>query len=146
MYNGLLHAHSGLRWILLIALIFAVVTAIVRWKKGSGFSVGGRVLNLVTMISTHIQLLLGLVLYFISPNVQLEGMFDVAKIRFFTLEHFILMIVAIVLITIGYGKVKKAEKPKSKNRLTVIYYGIALLLILISIPWPFREQLGGSWF
>ena len=146
MYNGLLHFHSGLRWIALIALVIAVVSAFMRWKNGSGFGVKGKLLNLITLASIHLQLVIGLLLYFVSPKVQLSGMFDNAIVRFYTLEHFVMMIIAIALITIGYSKVKKASKDKKKNRLTFIFFGIGLLIILIAIPWPFRENLGAGWF
>ena len=67
--------------------------------------------------------------------------------RFRALEHPLGMIIAILLITIGYGKIKRADTDAAKFRALKIFYGLALLLILISIPWPFREGMAGyGWF
>ena len=95
---------------------------------------------------THFQLLLGLILYFISPKVIFSGasMKD-PLLRFFLVEHIALMLAAVVLITVGYIKFQKADEIRRRHKITVIYYGIALLLILAAIPWPFRN-LGGGWF
>lgn len=145
MYEGLKHAHSGLRWIFLILLLLAVVNAFIKWKGNGKFSSQDQKLNLFTFIFSHIQLLLGLMLYFISPKVQFTA--DVMKNaagRFFTVEHMMMMLIAIILITIGYGKAKRAIENRVKFKTTFMYYFIALLLILIAIPWPPRH--GASWF
>jgi membrane protein DedA with SNARE-associated domain len=97
------------------------------------------------MTFMHLQLIIGLILYFISPKVIFSGssMSD-PILRFFLVEHISLMLIAVVLITVGYVKTKKIEGVK-KYRTILIYYVISLLLILASIPWPFRD-LGGKWF
>ena len=118
----------------------------VRWKNGSGFGVKGKMINLITLASVHLQLVIGLVLYFISPKVSLSNVFANDVHRFYTLEHLVMMVVAIALITIGYSKAKKATKDKAKNRKTFIFFGLGLIIILAGIPWPFREALGGGWF
>jgi hypothetical protein len=144
MYPGLVHAHSGLRWIALILLVVAVVTAISKWQGRSGYTDGNRKLYLFTLISVHTQLLIGLLLFFISPKVDFSMMSE--KIyRFYTAEHTAGMLIAIVLITIGYSKSKRADDGVTKQRLISIFYGIGLLLILASIPWPFRIP-GAGWF
>jgi hypothetical protein len=144
MYPGLVHAHSGLRWIALVLLVVAVITAISKWQGRSGYTDGNRKLYLFTLISVHIQLLIGLLLFFISPKVNFSMMGE--KIyRFYTAEHTAGMLIAIVLITIGYSKSKRADDTTAKQRLIGIFYGIGLLLILASIPWPFRIP-GAGWF
>ncbi|QKZ14423.1 cytochrome B [Spirosoma sp. KUDC1026] len=144
MYPGLVHAHSGLRWIALILLIVAVITAIAKWQGRSGYTDGNRKLYLFTLISVHTQLLIGLLLFFISPKVNFSMMGE--KIyRFYTAEHTVGMLIAIVLITIGYSKSKRADDATTKQRLIGVFYGIGLLLILASIPWPFRIP-GAGWF
>lgn len=140
MYNGLLHAHSGLRWVVLVLLIAAIVHAFM--KKDFGLNNQNRKLAMFAMISVHIQLLIGLVLYFISPKVQFSSeVMGQALGRFYTVEHLIGMLLAIAIITIGHSKGKKTESFKP----IAIYYLIGLFLILVSIPWPFRE-LGAGWF
>ncbi len=144
MYSGLVHAHSGLRWIALILLVAAVATAIGKWQGRSGYTDGNRKLYLFTLISVHTQLLLGIVLLFISPKVNF-GMMSEKLYRFYGAEHTTGMLIAIILITIGYSRSKRASDATAKHRLVAIFYGIGLLLILASIPWPFRIA-GAGWF
>jgi len=147
MYNMLKHAHSGIRWILLILLIYAVFNAYTKWKGNNAYQEKDRKLNLFTFIATHVQLLLGLGLYFISPKVQFTGeVMKNAVGRFYTVEHLSLMLIAVILITVGNIKSKKMAEDGRKFKTVFTYFAIALLLILISIPWPFRAALGGSWF
>jgi glucose uptake protein GlcU len=144
MYSGLVHAHSGLRWVALVLLVAAVVVAIGKWQGRSGYTDGNRKLYLFTLIAVHTQLLIGLVLYFISPKVDFSQMSD-KLYRFYTVEHTTGMLIAIILITIGYSRSKRATDAVTKQRLVGIFYGIGLLLILASIPWPFRIP-GAGWF
>lgn len=143
MYSGLVHAHSGLRWIALILLLASVVVAISKWQGRSGYTEGNRKLYLFTLIAVHTQLLIGLILYFISPKVNF-GLMSEKLYRFYTVEHTTGMLIAIVLITIGYSRSKRATDNVTKQRLIAILYGLGLLLILASIPWPFRIP-GAGW-
>ncbi len=147
MYNGLLHAHSGLRWVVLLLLVIAVFKALLKWRSNAPFTDGDRKLNLFTMISAHVQLILGLVMYFISPKVQFTaGVMKDPLIRFFTAEHSVMMLLVIVLITIGYSRSKKAIEDSQKFKSAFTYFLIALIVLLAGIPWPFREALGAGWF
>lgn len=146
MYNGLLHAHSGLRWIVLALLIWALVKAISGWLGQKEYQNSDRLSALFALIFTHIQLLIGLGLYFISPKVAfVEGMMQNSEMRFYAVEHIAMMIVAIALITIGFSTAKRAAAATAKHKKVAIYYGIGLLIILVSIPWPFRIT-GAGWF
>jgi hypothetical protein len=73
-------------------------------------------------------------------------MMEDAAVRFYTMEHLVGMLIAIALITIGYSKSKRAATDAKKFGAIATFYLIGLILILASIPWPFRENLGGSWF
>ena len=146
MYNILQHAHSGFRWLVLTAIVAAIITAITQWNKHVQ---DGTQLRYATsaMIVTHIQFLLGLIIYFVSPKVQFAG--EVMKddiLRFYTVEHFAMMFIAVILITVGHGKAKRRVKTMNKAKTIFWYYLIALIIILAAIPWPFREGLGGGWF
>ncbi len=144
--NMLVHAHSGLRWVVLLLLIAAIFKALIKWRSNAPFTEGDRKLNLFTMISAHVQFLLGLVLFFISPKVNLSGLDMKNPIeRFFTMEHSVMMILAIVLITLGYTKSKKAVEENKKFKTAFTYFLIALLVLIAGIPWPFRN-LGAGWF
>ncbi|MBC7568713.1 MAG: cytochrome B [Spirosoma sp.] len=144
MYSGLVHAHSGLRWIALVLLVVASLVAISKWLGRSGYTDGNRKLYLFTLIAVHTQLILGLVLYFISPKVNF-GLLSEKVYRFYTVEHTTGMLIAIILVTVGYSLSKRAIDTTKKQRLIGIFYGIGLLLILASIPWPGRN-LGAGWY
>lgn len=146
MYNGLVHAHSGLRWIVLFLLIYAVYNAFSKKNNGTEWTDKDKKLTLFAMIFTHIQLLIGVVLYFISPLVNFsEGFMKNPVYRFYSVEHISLMLVAIALITVGYSKSKRATESAKKFGAVAMFYLIGLVLILVSIPWPFRN-LGAGWF
>lgn len=148
MFSGLLHAHSGLRWILLILIIVSIFNAFKKWKGNEFFSSLDNKLSLLTMILSHIQLILGFGLYFMSGKVKLNG-FSMANTsdRFFTVEHIFGMIVAIILITLGRIQSKKMTTDTLKHKKIFIMFLIALIIIFVTIPWPFREVLGvPSWF
>lgn len=145
MYNGLMHAHSGMRWIIVIVLVLSFLVALIKWLSKSQSDTGLKPLSLITMISAHIQLLVGLILYFISPKVVLSTVaFKDTVMRFFTLEHSLIMLIAITLITIGHSSAKK-KTGVSKSKTLSIYFGLALLLILYMIPWP-GQGFGVGWF
>jgi hypothetical protein len=98
------------------------------------------------MISLHVQLLIGLILYFISPKVSFNAGWMANKItRFFGMEHFLLMVLAIVVITVGRRKAENATEASQKHQLILKWFVIGLVLILAGIPWPFRG-LGSGWF
>lgn len=147
LYNILAHAHSGLRWLVLLFLVLAVAQAFSRWRSNTWSPADPPRSTLLAFIFTHVQLLLGLVLYFISPKVQFtsETMGN-ALLRFYTVEHLSMMLLAIILITIGYARAKRQRGMAASHRTVFVFYGIGLLLILASIPWPFRTALGGGWF
>ena len=145
MYNGLVHAHSGLRWIVLILLLAAIFNAFSKKNSGS-YSEGDRKLALFAMISTHVQFLIGIILYFISPLVVFAGeSMKNTVLRFYLVEHILLMLIAIALITVGHSKSKKATDAAAKFKAISVFYLIALILILAAIPWPFRIE-GAGWF
>jgi uncharacterized membrane protein len=144
MYSGLVHAHSGLRWIALILLLVAVVTAFNKRNGFGSFADGDRKLYLFTLISVHTQFLLGLILLFISPKVNFSLLSE-KLYRFYSVEHTVGMLIAIALITIGYSRAKRVSEATAKHKQISTFYGLGLLLILISIPWPFRI-VGAGWF
>ncbi|MFP8488951.1 cytochrome B [Gracilimonas sp. Q87] len=146
MYTGLLHAHSGLRWILLVLIVWAIIKAISGWMGQKEYQKSDRIAALLALIVTHIQLLIGLVLYFISPKVSFEsGVMESTLLRFYTVEHITMMIIAIALITFGFSSAKRLEASLAKHKRVAITYGIGLLIMIASIPWPFRG-LNTGWF
>lgn len=152
MYTGLLHFHSLLRWVLLLLLIVVVVKAWMGRSGGKTFSAGDKKLSLFTMITAHLQLVLGGLLYMVSPTVQsaiadMGAAMKNSVARFWAVEHLLTMIIAIALLTIGHIKAKKAATDQEKFKALSLWFTIGLILILASIPWPFREVgLGRGWF
>ena len=143
----MIKAHSGWRWVVLILLIWAIVAMFRGWKKNAPYTDKDRKIGLFAMVAFQLQWVFGLILYFISPKVQfVEGFMKSTVLRFYGLEHIVAMSIAFALITIGYSKAKRAEEEKKKFKTQFIFYTIALLIVLLSIPWPFRTELGGGWF
>ena len=146
MYEILKLSHSGLRWLVLIALIFAIVNSFGKTRGGITFSRTDKRRSLIALIFTHIQFLLGLVLYALSPKVVFDASAMKSDVlRFFLVEHLAIMLVAVILITIGYSRAKRTSLDGKKFKSILIFYTIGLILILLGIPWPFRE-LGAGWF
>jgi len=140
IYGILVHLHSGLRWVVLLLLIYAIINAARSISSGK-YLKKDKMVNLFTMISLHIQLLIGLILYFVNGRGRInfgEGWMSDPMSRFYGLEHISVMIIAIAIITIGRRRAeKKLEGTRNKHRAILISYIIGLILILISIPWPF---------
>lgn len=150
MYTGLLHAHSGLRYIVIALLIIVIAQAFVGWFGQKPFTESNRKLSLFALISVHIQLVLGLILYFISPTVEL-ALADMGAamkdpvLRFWAVEHITAMIIGIILITIGYSTAKRAVNDKAKFTRIALFYLIGFILIISMIPWPWTKVARG-WF
>ncbi len=147
MFNGLLHAHSGLRWILLILLLATIFTAFNKWKSNAAYLDSDNKLSLFTMILAHIQLLIGLYLYMTSGKVNLSNLnMGNAVERFFAIEHIFGMLLAITLITLGRIQSKKLTTDTLKHKKIFRMYLSALVIMLVTIPWPFRNLGISSWF
>jgi len=149
MYTGLLHTHSLLRWIMLVLLIAAIFRAYNGWQTKRNYTPADKKLTLFTLIFSHIQLLIGFLLYMVSPTIQLQALPDMAAamkdkmLRFWAVEHISMMIIAIMIITIGYSLAKRATNDADRFRKIFIYFLISLLIILITIPWPFTQTGAG---
>jgi len=128
--------HSLWAFLVLAVLILAVVNAIIGLTQKKEFTHKDFRLGLFSLITTHIQFLIGIALYFISGRYNINGaVMKDASARLLALEHPLMMIIAIVLITIGWSKHKKDVKSESKFKKFAIFYGLALVIILSRIPW-----------
>lgn len=152
LYSALVHTHSIGRWIVLLLLIFAILNSLIAGKRP--YIRTDNRLGLLLTIAADLMLLIGIYLWFVGPMgyklIETSGMGPVMKnptSRFFAVEHLAGMLIAIVLIHIGKVQGKKAISDKAKHRRTMIFYLVALLIILASIPWPFREiGLNSGWY
>ncbi|MDQ3109993.1 MAG: cytochrome B [Bacteroidota bacterium] len=150
MNNIIHHAHSGLRWVALLLLLLTIFKAFSGMSGNKVFTAGDKKLALFTLISVHLQLVLGLLLY---ANLVMTAGFTFSAsmkdplMRFFSVEHIATMIIAIALITIGYSKAKRATSDRGKFKTIAIFFTIGLILILAMIPWPFMAKFAGfKWF
>lgn len=139
MYTGLKHLHSSLPYLLLPLLIISVVIFLVKWLSGGRFGKSDKLLGLISMILAHLQFVVGLVLYFISPLVkQALGSGELMKNethRFHGVEHISIMIIAVIVLTIGYSRSKRKPLDKQRFKTLTIFYLIGVLLMLSRIPW-----------
>lgn len=133
--------HSYFAYIVLLILILATANALIGWltKKEFRFDKDLRV-SLFALILSHLQLLIGLILFFVSANglkaIQTFGIGGLnSASRLFAVEHPFINILAIALITIGWSRHKKKEEDTAKFKSIGIFYGLGLLLILSRIPW-----------
>ena len=140
MYIGLKHLHSFLPYLLLTVLLYTFVKSAIAYFGQHSHTEGHRKNGLILLILAHIQLLIGGVLYFVSP-MSTSGLNDLgaamkdSTLRLYTLEHPLMMILAIALITMAYSKSKKDISSHLKHKIKCIYFGLALVLILSKIPW-----------
>jgi len=136
MYEFIQKFHSGWAFLVILVLVIAVVNSFIGKSSNREFTAKDRKIALFALIGTHTQLLVGLVLYFLSPlGSAAFGQMKEASLRLTSLEHPLVNIIAIALITVGWSKHKKADSSELKFKSIAIFYGLGLVLILSMIPW-----------
>ena len=143
--------HNIMRWAILLFGLWTLLNAITGIMSKRAYTANDNRSNLFFMISCDIQLLLGLALYFSNSwfDKLKTGMGPVMKNsydRFFTIEHTTMMILAWILVHVGRTSVKRASTDAAKHRKMLLFFGLALLLILAAIPWPFRTEIARPLF
>jgi len=131
MYEILRSAHSGWRYVVILLLLAAFITALSGFTGKKAFTEGNRKLAVFALISSHIQLLLGLLLYFMNDWYKMDS--SVASNRYWKMEHIAMMAIAVILITVGNAKSKKAVDGVAKHKSIFMFFGIALLIITVAI-------------
>lgn len=140
-YNFIKEAHSGWAYLVLLLLLIAGVNALIGFSSNKTFTAKDRKISLFGLIASHVQLLLAMILYFISPyykTMKEIGMGEVMKnsdLRLYIIEHPLINLIAIILVTVGWSKHKSATTDKAKFKSIWLMYLIALVLILSRIPW-----------
>ena len=151
LYSVMVHVHSVGRWIVLLLLLFAIFNSLIAGNRP--FIKSDNRLGLLVTIFADLMLLVGIYLYVVGPRgykifEAYGGMGAVMKdatARFYAVEHLAGMLIAIVLLHIGKAQARKPIGDRAKHKRTMIFYLLALLIILVSIPWPFR-QVAGGWY
>lgn len=141
MYTGFLHLHNTLRWLVLLSLVITLVKYVSGWLGNQSWKKTDNILGIVFTSLMDLQLLTGLVLYFFLSPVTKLAMSDFGAamkdpgLRFYAVEHFSMMLIAVVLVHIGRSKSKKAKTDSAKFKTATIFFLIALVVILAAIPW-----------
>jgi hypothetical protein len=146
MYQTLIPFHSIIRWLLVTGLAYALIKSIIGLTTKSPYSKLDNIVRSATSAISHIQLIIGFILYFKSPIVsyfreQGSATLRYTDIAFFSVFHIAFMVIAILLITIGAAKAKRAKTDYDKHRQTFWWFGVAALLIFLAIPWPFSPYV-----
>jgi thiosulfate reductase cytochrome b subunit len=142
MYPYLLVFHSLFRWLVLASLLFAIYKAYTGYFHNRPFTKSDNAIRHWTATIAHIQLITGIILYIKSPVVQYfwsnpGEAFHYSDTAFFGLYHFILMLTSVMVVTIGSALAKRKPADREKFKIMLIWFGIALFIIFIAIPWPF---------
>ncbi|PWB27985.1 hypothetical protein [Flavobacterium sp. HTF] len=151
MYSTLLFLHSIVRWLVLLSLFYSLVRAYKGHFRKLPFSKTDNSVRHWTATIAHIQLMVGIVLYSQSPIIKYfwnnfaQASKDINTL-FFGLIHFVLMLIAIIVITIGSAAAKRKTVDEDKFKTMLIWFSIALLIIFIAIPWPFSPLANRPYF
>lgn len=141
MYETVKFLHSYWAYLALVILVISTLNALFKYLGNKEFGAFDFRVSLFTLIVVHIQLLIGVVLFFSAGYLTIireTGMGEIMKnasLRSNIIEHPLTMIIAVVLITMGYSKHKKKLTSKPKFKRLAIFYTIALILVLTKIPW-----------
>ena len=140
MYTLLLSIHSIVRWFILLVFVYAIIRAFYGWLLAKEFTKTDKRILLITASLAHLQLVVGVWLYFVSPivNFFIHNFHEAVKqkeFRFFGMEHSLLMLIAITLITIGSSLAKRKKTDKAKFRTIAVWYTLGLILILSAMPY-----------
>jgi hypothetical protein len=134
MYSTFLLLHSVVRYFVLIMLIVLVFKSLAGWMGKSSYTENDNKIGLFTLILTHTQFLLGILVYFVSPFVRFSSLaMKEPHIRYWTAEHITIMLIAVVLITVARTTSKKISEGVARHRRLFILNAIALIVILAGI-------------
>jgi hypothetical protein len=147
MNSALLHTHNLLRWGVLIAGLLAIYLAYTGISNKRAWETKDNKAGMWFVLFCHLQLVLGLVLYFMMDKQSIfsnmaEGMKD-PYTRYWGMEHLLGMIIAIAVVQFGRIASKKAGNDLLKHKKALIWYGVAMLLFVINIPWPWKTVARG---
>lgn len=151
MYQILILLHSSFRWLVVSSLLIALYTAATGYFQKRTFNKTDNAIRHWTATIAHIQLMIGMLLYFESPlTAYFQKNFSTAKesveLVFFGAIHASFMLIAIVVITIGSALAKRRATDKEMFKTMLIWYTIAFLIIFLAIPWPFSPFVNRPYF
>jgi hypothetical protein len=145
MYTGFIHLHALLRWVLVVLAVVVPVLLVLRQQQGGAYP---RKLVASFLGLFHVNVLVGLVLWLALSPISKAFFDDVgggmknANLRFYGMEHALLMLVAAVVATVGSARARRAQTDAAKIKTALVFFGIAIVQMLVAIPWPFRGEIG----
>lgn len=150
MYYTLIVLHSLVRWLVLVVLLLAIYRSWRGWLGRKGFTKWDNTLRALTITLAHVQLTIGVWLYLVSPLIKsflhnYSTTVGIRGIRFFGMEHSLMMILAVTFITIGGSQARRRSMDGQKFKAMAIWFTIALVVIFVSIPWPFSPMAERPW-
>ena len=140
-YSFVLAVHNILRWIVLILLVVALVRALWEWFGNREWTSTDRKIGMFYSVSLDVQVLLGLILYFVLSPITTSALRNFSEaignsgLRFYTIEHAIMMLLAVIFAHIGVASAKRTEESINKYRRTVLWFSLSLIAILVGMPW-----------
>lgn len=151
MYSSLLLLHSLFRWLVVASLLIGISKSIIGLISQRKFSPIDNSIRHWTATIAHIQLAIGITVYFVSPIIDnflhnYGEAVQIREIRFFGMEHSVMMLSAITLITIGSIKAKRKTTDVDKFKTMTIWFSLAFLIILLMIPWSFSPLASRPYF
>jgi uncharacterized membrane protein YozB (DUF420 family) len=150
LFEFILAVHNILRWIVLVLLLIALVRAFWGWFGNREWTSTDGKVGMFYSVSLDVQLLLGLILYFVLSPITRIAFSDFGAalantdLRFFVFEHVLMMVLAVIFAHVGVATAKRAAEPVIKHRRTAIWFSLSLLAILLGMPWlrPLLPGLG----
>ncbi|WP_426754648.1 hypothetical protein [Myxococcus sp. Y35] len=142
LYSVVLLLHSWLRWGVVVLGVLALVKSLMGWRRGRDWTSGDRGLQVAFTATFDLQMLLGMTLYFVlSPLTprSLEALrmnMSIGQLRFFGLEHPLLMLLALTAAHVASGLSRRATSAVAKHRAWALGLLITMLLVVLAIPWP----------
>jgi hypothetical protein len=138
--------HSLVRWAILLFGLWSLINAFMGVLGKRVYGGGDNKSNLFFLISCDIQLVIGLILYIGNGWASQLKYMSNTYTRFYSMEHGAMMLIALALVHVGRANVKRAPTNAAKHKKALLFFGLAILLIIIAIPWPFRPVVGQPWF
>ena len=152
MYDAALVLHSLLRWVVLLLGLLAIARAISGRAGRRPWTGADERAGRFFTSALDLQMLIGLILYFVLSPITGAGIRDIGAamkndgLRFWTVEHLIGMVIGITLAHIGRGRISKTTDAARRHRTALVFFTLALIVILLSIPWPGRPIVGRPLF
>lgn len=145
MYQYILSAHSVFRWLVVLSMLAIIVRSYFGWYFDRKYTLFDEQFRRITTSIVHIQLVLGIILYFVSPLIQFflsdpDNAMKDRQTRFFGMEHSLVMLMAVIIISAGSVKAKRSPTDKGKFKTTVIWFSAGFVMILNMIPWVFSPM------